>query len=91
MLELSLAATPGDVERAFRRLARERHPDHGGDPESFRLLLQARAVLHGWDPGGRGRRAPVVVVRRGRWWRRVSRAVVHRVERRRNPPGSRVT
>jgi hypothetical protein len=33
------------VEAAFRRLARSRHPDRGGDPAAFRRLVAARAAL----------------------------------------------
>lgn len=31
-----------DIDRAYRRLAREAHPDAGGDPERFRALTAAR-------------------------------------------------
>jgi curved DNA-binding protein CbpA len=38
-------AAPSDVERAFRREARTRHPDVGGDPRRFHRAIEARAVL----------------------------------------------
>ncbi|HYI62492.1 MAG TPA: hypothetical protein VEW93_11885 [Acidimicrobiales bacterium] len=44
-LELSAGASADDVERAFRRAARGRHPDVGGDPNAFRRAAEARAVL----------------------------------------------
>jgi curved DNA-binding protein CbpA len=40
----SSAAAPL-VEKAFRRAARSRHPDVGGDPVAFRRATEARAVL----------------------------------------------
>jgi hypothetical protein len=91
LLQLPATATPDDVERAFRRLAQERHPDHGGEAESFCRLLQARAVLHDAGLPPSQLRAPVIVVHRGPWWRRLRRALLHCVYRRRNPPPSRVT
>ena len=38
-------AAPALVEKAFRRAARSRHPDVGGDPVAFRRATEARAVL----------------------------------------------
>lgn len=38
-------AAPALVEKAFRRAARARHPDVGGDPVAFRRATEARAVL----------------------------------------------
>lgn len=38
-------AAPPLVEKAFRRAARHRHPDVGGDATSFRRATEARAVL----------------------------------------------
>jgi len=34
-----------DIVSAYRRLARQHHPDLGGDPEVFRSLTVAREVL----------------------------------------------
>ncbi|MDP9019751.1 MAG: J domain-containing protein [Actinomycetota bacterium] len=90
LLQLPATAGSGDVERSFRRLARELHPDHGGDSESFRRLLQARAVLHGRVAQARLRPAPVVIVHSGPWWRRLARALLLYVRHRRHPPPPRV-
>lgn len=38
-------AAPALVEKAFRRAARSRHPDVGGDALAFRRATEARAVL----------------------------------------------
>ncbi len=40
-LALSSAAERIDVKRAFRRLAREHHPDRGGDPDTFHEIVAA--------------------------------------------------
>jgi curved DNA-binding protein CbpA len=34
-----------EVRRAYRRAAREHHPDVGGDPEMFTLVAEAQQVL----------------------------------------------
>lgn len=39
------SAAPALVEKAFRRAARSRHPDVGGDAVSFRRATEARSVL----------------------------------------------
>jgi curved DNA-binding protein CbpA len=39
------SAAPALVEKAFRRAARNRHPDVGGDPVAFRRATEARAIL----------------------------------------------
>lgn len=44
-LELCPAATSGEVDRRFRRLALRHHPDHGGELERFRRLVEAVEVL----------------------------------------------
>jgi hypothetical protein len=38
-------ATAGQIRRAYRRLAKEHHPDRGGDPQVFRVLQRAYHVL----------------------------------------------
>lgn len=45
LLDVAAQASADEVERAFRRLAREHHPDHGGDGERFAQLVTARDVL----------------------------------------------
>lgn len=44
-------ATEAEIREAFRRLALEHHPDHGGDAERFRLVTRAHALIS--DPGAR--------------------------------------
>jgi len=46
-------ATPEEVKRAYRRLAREHHPDAGGDEERFKEVARAYDVLG--DPERRAR------------------------------------
>ena len=51
VLGLTDSATLDDVRAARRRLAKERHPDHGGDPDAMRELNTAfdravRTILH---------------------------------------------
>ena len=41
MLQLSGTADGDDIKRAYRRLAREHHPDLGGDSATFHRLRQA--------------------------------------------------
>jgi hypothetical protein len=41
VLHLSGGADPAAVKRAYRRLAREHHPDRGGDPSTFQRLQRA--------------------------------------------------
>ena len=38
------------VRDAFRELARTHHPDHGGDPETFRRIVEARDMLDRANP-----------------------------------------
>jgi hypothetical protein len=42
------SATPADVKAAFHRLAKQHHPDAGGDAEVFKEISQAYAILR--DP-----------------------------------------
>jgi curved DNA-binding protein CbpA len=44
-------ASAAQLKTAFRNLAKELHPDHGGDPERFRLVKMAYDVLS--DPEAR--------------------------------------
>ena len=57
LLGVSRTATPDEIKRAFRRLARELHPDTGhGDPEAearFKAVAHAYEVLS--DPEKRRR------------------------------------
>ena len=45
VLGLDRNATPDDVKKAYRKLAREHHPDKGGDPEKFKKVQEAYEVL----------------------------------------------
>jgi hypothetical protein len=45
VLGLPLDATRSDAQRAFRRLAKQTHPDGGGDPADFRAVAGAWADL----------------------------------------------
>jgi curved DNA-binding protein CbpA len=38
-------ASPGDIERLYKRLAVKRHPDRGGDEEEMKSLNEAYGVL----------------------------------------------
>jgi hypothetical protein len=38
-------ASPGDIERLYKRLAVQRHPDRGGDEEEMKTLNEAYGVL----------------------------------------------
>jgi hypothetical protein len=50
VLQLPSGADPATVKRAYRRLAREHHPDLGGDPGTFDDLRRAFELLLD-DPG----------------------------------------
>lgn len=45
VLGVARTAPPDEVKRAYRKLALEHHPDKGGDPEKFKELSEAYAVL----------------------------------------------
>lgn len=47
-LGVNPGASPEEIKRAHRRLARQTHPDRGGDPEEFHRISHAYMVLH--DP-----------------------------------------
>ena len=40
------AASPGEIERLYKRLAHQRHPDRGGAEEDMKALNEAYQVLH---------------------------------------------
>jgi len=39
------SATASDIKKAYRRMAIQKHPDKGGDPEEFKKLQEAYEVL----------------------------------------------
>ena len=43
-LGLSVGASESEVREAYRERVKDVHPDHGGDPESFRKLREAYTV-----------------------------------------------
>lgn len=47
ILEFGPAAGPELIAGSYRRLAKDLHPDAGGDPDKFRRLTQARDFLVG--------------------------------------------
>lgn len=53
VLDVGRDASPDDIKRAYRRKAREHHPDAGGDEERFKQVTRAYEVLS--DPERRRR------------------------------------
>ena len=53
VLGLPLDATRGEAKRAFRRLAKQTHPDFGGSATDFRAVAGAWAALTNQLPPGR--------------------------------------
>jgi curved DNA-binding protein CbpA len=51
LLGVKRGASPAELDRAFRKKAKELHPDKGGDAEAFNQLSQAIRVLR--DPDKR--------------------------------------
>lgn len=52
-LDLDPAASPDEIQAAYRRKAKAAHPDAGGSPEAFDRLSRAVAILK--DPAARKR------------------------------------
>ncbi|MFP4312101.1 MAG: DnaJ domain-containing protein [Nitriliruptoraceae bacterium] len=50
LLEVALPCTPGQAKRAYRRLARQHHPDRGGDPRRFHAIQAAYQRLSADGP-----------------------------------------
>lgn len=51
ILGVSQSAEISEIRTAYKQLAKEHHPDKGGDPEKFKELSQAHEILS--DPGKR--------------------------------------
>lgn len=51
LLGVSRSATDAEIKKAYRKLAMKHHPDRGGDPELFKQVAEAYAVLS--DPDKR--------------------------------------
>jgi len=45
VLRVSMSASKEEVQTAFRQQARVHHPDHGGDPQQFIAVQEAKDVL----------------------------------------------
>lgn len=73
VLGLRVDATRGEAQRAFRRLAKQTHPDAGGDPAAFRAVAGAWADLASVLPADR---RPVVESPHVRAYRAVASQVV---------------
>jgi curved DNA-binding protein CbpA len=43
-LGIEASANEGDIKSAFRKKAKQMHPDHGGDPDKFRQLQDAYEI-----------------------------------------------
>ncbi|HEY4376586.1 MAG TPA: J domain-containing protein [Acidimicrobiales bacterium] len=50
LLGVSPGAASAQVDQAFRILARQEHPDRGGDAGRFQLLVEARDLLRRSPP-----------------------------------------
>lgn len=44
ILEVGKTVDAGSITKAYRKLARKKHPDKGGDPEEFKALSEAYEV-----------------------------------------------
>ena len=49
LLNVSKEASDSEIKKSYRKLAKENHPDKGGDPEKFKLIAEAYEVLSNKD------------------------------------------
>jgi hypothetical protein len=87
LLGVEPGAARGEIERAFRRLARTAHPDRGGDPGEFATIVAARDRLLRPPPAAADQ---VIVVRSSRMRRAVRRVQRWRFRMRQPRPSARV-
>ena len=45
LLNVSKEASDSEIKKSYRKLAKENHPDKGGDPEKFKQIAVAYDVL----------------------------------------------
>jgi len=45
LLGVNHTTTPGEIKKAYRKLASKHHPDKGGDPEQFKQIQEAYETL----------------------------------------------
>jgi len=51
ILGLNNTATEDDIKKAYKKLARQHHPDKGGDPEKFKEISKAYSnIMNGVNP-----------------------------------------
>lgn len=49
LLNVSKEASDSEIKKSYRKLAKENHPDKGGDPEKFKQIAEAYEVLSNKD------------------------------------------
>ena len=49
ILDVSKEATDAEIKKSYRKLAKENHPDKGGDAEKFKQISGAYEVLSNKD------------------------------------------
>lgn len=49
ILNVTKEASDSEIKKSYRKLAKENHPDKGGDPEKFKQIAEAYEVLSNKD------------------------------------------
>lgn len=88
LLGLQDPVVASEVISAYRRLARQHHPDLGGDPDVFRSLTVARDLLLAHTRSDAGERAGSSAGRSVTVRQRPSRRLLRRIRRRLGRRGS---